>query len=39
LICHRAGPHGKKVQLCVGNAAVPAHLHHGDKVGDCNSCR
>lgn len=38
LICHRAGRHGKKVQLCVSVHAVPAHLKHGDKLGDCDLC-
>ena len=31
-ICHK----GKKA-ISVGNAAVPAHLGHGDTVGSCTS--
>ena len=31
-ICHK----GKK-SISVGNAAVPAHLGHGDTVGSCTS--
>jgi uncharacterized membrane protein len=31
-LCHK----GKKT-ISVGNAAVPAHLRHGDTVGSCSS--
>ena len=31
-VCHK----GKK-SISIGNAAVPAHLRHGDTVGSCTS--
>ena len=33
LVCHRAGKSGKT--LSVGEHAVRAHLHHGDRAGAC----
>jgi hypothetical protein len=36
-ICHvPPGNPGNAHTLCVGNAAVPAHLGHGDFVGTCS---
>jgi hypothetical protein len=34
-ICHKAGPHGKRVPITVSRNAVPAHLRHGDTMGPC----
>jgi hypothetical protein len=34
-ICHKAGPHGKRVTIRVSQNAVPAHLRHGDTMGPC----
>jgi hypothetical protein len=38
-ICHKAGPHGKRVTITVGANAVPAHLRHGDTMGPCPATR
>ena len=32
-ICHEPGPHQRTIE--VGNDAVPAHLAHGDYLGEC----
>jgi len=38
LLCHYPpGNPGNRHDICVGNAAVPAHLKHGDKLGDCSA--
>jgi hypothetical protein len=34
-ICHKAGPHGKRVTITVSRNALPAHMRHGDTVGPC----
>jgi len=37
-LCHfPPGNWWNKHTICVGNAAVPAHLDHGDKLGECNN--
>jgi hypothetical protein len=33
-ICHHAGPR-QRVTITVANAALPAHLAHGDTIGRC----
>lgn len=36
-VCHfPPGNWENKHNVCVSNSAVPAHLSHGDKMGDCN---
>jgi hypothetical protein len=34
-ICHHAGPR-QRVTITVANAALPAHLAHGDTIGRCS---
>lgn len=34
-ICHHAGPR-QRVTITVANAALPAHLAHGDTIGPCS---
>jgi hypothetical protein len=33
-ICHHAGP-TKRVTITISEAALPAHLRHGDTIGPC----
>ena len=34
-ICHKAGPHGKRVTITISVNAWPAHKRHGDTEGAC----